>query len=111
MKKNKKKLINESRLSARKLADIAGIHEVSRYRILNGQRKLNNLDTLYKLSKALGVNLNYFFTNSDISEEDSDNENLNVHIFYGNKKEADKKYPATVKIPLMRSKAPPHRPL
>jgi len=100
-----KKLIKESGLSARKLADIAGIHEVSMYRILNGQRKLNNLDTIYKLSKALGVDLNYFFTNSDISEEDSDNENLNVHIFYGDKKEADKKYPAGVKIPLMRSKA------
>lgn len=100
-----KKLIKESGLSARKLADIAGIHEVSMYRILNGQRKLNNLDTIYKLSKALGVDLNYFFTNSDISEENSDNENLNVHIFYGDKKEADIKYPAAVKIPLMRSKA------
>lgn len=100
-----KKLIKESGMSARKLADIAGIHEVSMYRILNGQRKLNNLDTLYKLSKALGVDLNYFFTNSDVSEEDSDNENLNVHIFYGNKKEADKRYPDAVKIPLMRSKA------
>lgn len=100
-----KKLIKESGVSARKLADIAGIHEVSMYRILNGQRKLNNLDTLYKLSKALGVDLNYFFTNSDIAEENSDNENLNVHIFYGDKKEADKKYPDAVKIPLMRSKA------
>jgi len=100
-----KKLIKESGMSARKLADIAGIHEVSMYRILNGQRKLNNLDTLYKLSKALGVDLNYFFTSSDISEENSDNENINVHIFYGDKKEADKKYPSAVKIPLMKSKA------
>lgn len=100
-----KKIIEESGMPARKLAEKAGIHEVSMYHILNGQRKLNNLDTLYKLSKALGVDLNYFFTNSDVSKENSDNENLNVHIFYGDKMEADKKYPAAVKIPLMRSKA------
>lgn len=99
-------LLKKSGISARELARRAGIHEVSMYRILNGQRKLNNIDTLYKISKALGVDLNYFFSDSDIASTDkSDLENLNVEVFYGDKKDLDKKYPDSIKIPLMKSSA------
>ncbi|MEC9493039.1 XRE family transcriptional regulator [Flexistipes sp.] len=101
-----KKAMKKAGLSVSKLAEKAGIHQVSLSRILNGHRKLNNLDTLYKLSKALGVSLDYFFTNSDIAENpETFAEDMGIDIFYGDKKELNDKYPDHIKIPLVRSKA------
>jgi len=101
-----KEAMDKAGLSVSKLAENAGIHQVSLSRILNGHRKLNNLDTLYKLSKALGVSLDYFFTNSDIAENrETFTEDMGIDIFYGDKKELDNKYPDHIKIPLVRSKA------
>ncbi len=99
--------INKTGLTVSEVAEKAGIYQVSLSRILNGHRKLNNLDTLYKLSKALGVNLDYFFSNSDISSENPENfaKDVGIDIFYGDKDELDKTYPDYIKIPLVRSKA------
>lgn len=101
-----KEAMEKAGLNVSKLAEKAGIHQVSLSRILNGHRKLNNLDTLYKLSKALGVSLDYFFTNSDIEENpETFAEDMGIDIFYGDKKELNDKYPDHIKIPLVRSKA------
>lgn len=99
--------IINSGLSITEVAEKAGIHQVSLLRILNGYRKLNNLDMLYKLSKVLGVDLAYFFTNSSVSSEDSESfaKDMGVEIFYGDKEELNKTYPNHIKIPLVRSKA------
>jgi len=99
--------IKNSELSITEVAEKAGIHQVSLSRILHGHRKLNNLDTLYKLSKVLGVNLNYFFSDSDVSSEDPESfaKNMDIDIFYGDKEELDKTCPDHIKIPLIRSKA------
>jgi len=102
-----KEAMEKAGLNVSKLAEKAGIHQVSLSRILNGHRKLNNLDTLYKLSKALGVSLDYFFSSSDISSESPESfaKDMGIDIFYGDKKEVDKTYPNHIKIPLVRSKA------
>lgn len=99
--------IKNSGLSITEVAERAGIYQVSLSRILNGHRRLNNLDTLFKLSKVLGVNLDYFFSDSDVSSEDPESfaKDMGIDIFYGDKEELDKTYPDHIKIPLVRSKA------
>jgi len=102
-----KTAIRNSGLTIGEVAERSGIYQVSLSRILNGHRRLNNLDTLFKLSKVLGVNLDYFFSDSDVSSEDTESfaEDIGIDIFYGDKDELDKTYPDHIKIPLVRSKA------
>ena len=100
-----KDAIEKSGLTSRNLANKAGIHEVSLYRILNGQRKLNNLDTLLKLSKALEVDLDVFFEKeSTNNKENFKVDNINVEVVYGDRNKPDNRYLDSITIPLMRSK-------
>ena len=100
-----KDVIEKSGLTSRDLANKAGIHEVSLYRILNGQRKLNNLDTLLKLSKALEVDLNVFFEKEyDTNKRNLKVDNVNVEVFYGDKNKPNNRHLDSITIPLMRSK-------
>ncbi|KAA0259520.1 LexA family transcriptional regulator [Deferribacter autotrophicus] len=100
--------IKNSSKPAKKIAELAGISEVTLYRILNGQRNLNNLDTLQKLAKALNLPLGYFFGEADMQNKAlNDFDNIpDIRILYGDLeslKELD--LSGYLKIPLMRSKA------
>ncbi len=101
-----KTAIKNSDLDIFELAQRTGIQQVVLSRVLNDHRKFTKLDILYKISKTLGVSFDYFFTNSDVAENpESFLEDKYIDIFYGDKKELDKKYPSHIKIPLLRSKA------
>ena len=103
--KKLKNAMESKNMSVLELASKADIHRVSLSRILNGSRNLSNIDILLKLSKALGVDLNYFFNSADIKDEiEFHPENSPFEIFYGNKDDVDISYPDSVKIPLYRTK-------
>lgn len=99
--KRLKDVINESGLSVRKIAKLSGMHEVSLYRFLNGQRKLNSIDVIYKISKTLGVDMGIFFKDFNTYE---DNFIPNVSIIYGDKEHIGSEYDSYIKLPLMESK-------
>jgi transcriptional regulator with XRE-family HTH domain len=99
--KRLKTAIEESGLSVRKIAKKAGIHEVSLYRYLNGERKLNNIDIIYKISKALETNMNTFFKDFNAYEENSLSD---VCVIYGDEEYINNKYNSYIKLPLMECK-------
>ena len=55
------RLMAEREISNQDLADASGLHEVSISRYRSGESSLNDVTTLEKLAKGLGVNICIFF--------------------------------------------------
>jgi len=65
--------IKKSGLKKIKVAEIAGMSHVSLYRILNGDRNLNNTETIMRLAEALKLPVGYFFGEIDYDDAISGN--------------------------------------
>jgi transcriptional regulator with XRE-family HTH domain len=62
------KAIADDYRSAAQIAKEADIDTVSIYRLQSGKRNLNQIDTLYKLAKALNKPITYFFGETNIAD-------------------------------------------